>query len=143
MSARLGVLVALGFGVLVAYLASQNTSRVRVALSSDRGWEVPLASLVVGAFLAGVAVTLICVFVRDLGRSVRRHREDRASRRAALETREAGAASGRRLEAVDGEKEMDIVHEGGRAPERLTAQEIPTIRSQSGAGVSPGDNPRA
>ena len=143
MSARLGVLVALGFGVLVAYLASQNTSRVRVALSNDRGWEVPLASLVVGAFLAGVVVTLLCVLVRDVGRSVRRRRDDRASRRAALEAREAGAASGTRLEAVEGQKEMDTVHEGRCAPERLTPQEIPTTRSQSGAGVSPGDNPRA
>jgi hypothetical protein len=38
---------------------------------------------------------------------------------------------------------MDTVHEDRRAPERLTPQEIPTIRSQSGGGVSPGDNPRA
>lgn len=143
MSARLGILFALGFGVLVAYLASQNTSRVRVTLSGDRGWEVPLASLVVGAFLAGVALTLVCVLVRDLGRSVRRRREDRASRRAAMEAREAGHDSATRPEAVDGEKHVDPIHEGRRAPERLTPQEIPTVSSQGGAGVSPGDPPRA
>jgi uncharacterized integral membrane protein len=141
-SARLGVLFALGFGVFVAYLASQNTSRVRVVLSGDRGWEVPLAGLVVGAFLAGVAVTLVCVLVRDLGRSVRRHREDRASRRAALEARHAEHPSGTKLEAVDGEKPMGPVSEGRRAPERLTPEGIPAVRSQGGAGVSPGDNPR-
>jgi hypothetical protein len=47
---RLGVLLALAFGASVAYLASLNTARVRVALAADRGWDVPLAALVVGAF---------------------------------------------------------------------------------------------
>src|SRR5262249_39073904 len=73
--------LAIGFGVLIAYLASLNTTRVRVVLSGDRGWEVPLAALVVGAFLTGVALTLVCVLVRDLGRSLRRYRQDRPRRR--------------------------------------------------------------
>ena len=42
MSVRFGVLLALAFGAAVAYLASLNTARVRVALA-DRAWEVPLA----------------------------------------------------------------------------------------------------
>jgi uncharacterized integral membrane protein len=139
-SVRLGVVLALGFGVLVAYLASLNTSRVRVVLTGDRGWEVPLAALVVGAFLAGVALTLVGVLLRDLGRSVRRHRQDRASRREAPGPGVAGPAS---APGIAGEKGLGSVHEGMAAPERLTSQEIPAVRSEAGAGAAPTDIPRA
>ena len=71
MSVRFGVLLALGFGAVVAYLASLNTARVRVIVAADWAWEVPLAALVVGAFLAGAVLALLLGLVRDLGRSYR------------------------------------------------------------------------
>jgi lipopolysaccharide biosynthesis regulator YciM len=55
-SVRFGVLLALGFGAAVAYLASLNTARVRVAVAADWPWEIPLAALVVGAFFVGAAL---------------------------------------------------------------------------------------
>jgi len=81
-SVRLGVLLALAFGAIVAYLASLNTARVRVALAADWGWDVPLAALVVGAFLVGAALALMLGLVRDLGRSFRSHQRERQARRA-------------------------------------------------------------
>jgi len=57
-SVRFGVLIALAFGAVVAYLASQNTSHVRV-VAAEWVWEVPLATLVVGAFLAGAVLALV------------------------------------------------------------------------------------
>jgi lipopolysaccharide assembly protein B len=81
-SVRFGVLLALAFGAAVAYLASLNTGRVRVAVAADWAWDVPLAALVVGAFLAGAALALLLGLVRDLGRSYREHQRARASRRA-------------------------------------------------------------
>ena len=122
---RLGVFLAIGFGVLVAYLASLNTTRVRVALSGDRGWEVPLAALVVGAFLTGVALTLVCVLVRDLGRSLHRHRQDRASRRAASGTPGLGLASETILESANAGRQFHPPREATPAPERLTSEEVP------------------
>ena len=81
MSVRFGVLLALAFGAAVAYLASLNTARVRVAVA-DWGWDVPLAALVVGAFLAGAVLALLFGLVRDLGRSYREHQRAREVRRA-------------------------------------------------------------
>ena len=82
MSARFGVLLALGFGGAVAYLASLNTARVRAAVAADWAWEVPLAALVVGAFLAGAVLALLLGLVRDLGRSYRDYQRTREARRA-------------------------------------------------------------
>ena len=82
MSVRFGVLLALGFGAVVAYLASLNTARVRVTVAADLAWEVPLAALVVGAFLAGAVLALILGLVRDLGRSYRDYQRAREARRA-------------------------------------------------------------
>ena len=82
MSVRFGVLLALGFGAVVAYLASLNTARVRVTVAADWAWEVPLAALVVGAFLAGAVLALILGLVRDLGRSYRDYQRAREARRA-------------------------------------------------------------
>ncbi|HEV2056157.1 MAG TPA: lipopolysaccharide assembly protein LapA domain-containing protein [Methylomirabilota bacterium] len=82
MSVRIGVLLALGFGAAVAYLASLNTARVSIAVAADWAWEVPLAALVVGAFLAGAVLALLLGFVRDLGRSYRDYQRAREARRA-------------------------------------------------------------
>lgn len=82
MSVRFGVLLALGFGTVVAYLASLNTARVSIAVAADWAWEVPLAALVVGAFLAGAVLALLLGLVRDLGRSYRDHQRAREARRA-------------------------------------------------------------
>ena len=140
---RLGVVLAIGFGVLVAYLASLNTTRVRVALSGDRGWEVPLAALVVGAFLTGVALTLVCVLVRDLGRSLRRHRQDRASRVGASRAPGAGLASEPGFESGNAGRQSHAPREATPAPERLTSEEVPAVRSQAEAGTARIDIPRA
>ena len=82
MSIRFGVLFALGFGAAVAYFASLNTARVSIAVAADWAWEVPLAALVVGAFLAGAVLALLLGLVRDLGRSYRDHQRAREARRA-------------------------------------------------------------
>ncbi len=82
MSVRFGVLLALAFGAAVAYLASLNTGRVRVAVAADWAWDVPLAALVVGAFLAGAVLALLLGLVRDLGRSYREYQRAREVRRA-------------------------------------------------------------
>ncbi|HEX9420670.1 MAG TPA: hypothetical protein VGA81_16565, partial [Methylomirabilota bacterium] len=66
MSVRSGVFVALAFGAAVAYLASVNATRVRVALSTDWAWDVPLVALVVGAFLAGSVFAFLFGLARDL-----------------------------------------------------------------------------
>jgi lipopolysaccharide biosynthesis regulator YciM len=81
-SVRFGVLLALGFGAAVAYLASLNTARVSIAVAADWAWEVPLAALVVGAFLAGAVLALLLGLVRDLGRSYRDYQRAREARRA-------------------------------------------------------------
>lgn len=82
MSVRIGVLLALGFGAAVAYLTSLNTARVSIAIAADWAWEVPLAALVVGAFLAGAVLALLLGLVRDLGRSYRDYQRLREARRA-------------------------------------------------------------
>ena len=82
MSVRFGVLLALGFGAVVAYLASLNTARVRVTVAADWAWEVPLAALVVGAFLTGAVLVLLLGLLRDLGRSYRDYQRAREARRA-------------------------------------------------------------
>ena len=81
MSVRFGVLLALGFGTVVAYFASLNTGRVSIAVAADWAWEVPLAALVVGAFLAGAVLALLLGLVRDLGRSYRDYQRAREARR--------------------------------------------------------------
>jgi lipopolysaccharide assembly protein B len=80
-SARLALVLALLFAVLVAYLTSLNTGRVRVALGADWAYEVPLMALVVGAFLAGVGLAWLLGLLRDLGRSYQQHRLVRQARR--------------------------------------------------------------
>ena len=143
MPVRLGVVLAIGFGVLIAYLASLNTTRVRVALSGDRGWEVPLAALVVGAFLTGVALTLVCVLVRDLGRSLHRYRQDRARRRGDSGASGAELASEPRLESANAGRQSHTAREVMSAPERLTSGEMSAVRSEAEVGATRSDIPRA
>ncbi len=81
MSIRLALVLALLFGVLVAYLTSLNTARVRVALGSDWNYELPLIALVVGAFLAGAAVALVLGLLRELTRSYQDYHLARRARR--------------------------------------------------------------
>ena len=81
MSPRLGLLLALLFGVLIAYLASLNTARVRLSLSPDWQYDLPLMALVLGAFLAGACVALVLTLLRDLSRSFRDYTVARRVRR--------------------------------------------------------------
>lgn len=80
MSVRLGLLLALLFAALVAYLTALNATHVRLTLGGDWVYELPLMALVVGAFVAGACLALALTVLRDLGRSFRDH----ASARRAL-----------------------------------------------------------
>jgi lipopolysaccharide biosynthesis regulator YciM len=80
--ARLGLLLALLFGALVAYLTALNPSRVRIVVGPDWAYDVPLLALVVGVFLAGACVALVITLLRDLGQSLRDFQRARGARRA-------------------------------------------------------------
>jgi lipopolysaccharide biosynthesis regulator YciM len=80
-SPRLGLLLALLFGVLVAYLTAFNPSRVRIALTPSLSYDIPLIALVVGVFLAGAGLAIFVTLMRDLGRSYRDYQSARRARR--------------------------------------------------------------
>ncbi len=82
MQVRLGLLLALLSGALLAYLAAVDPSLISIAPSLNLSDELPLMALVVGAFLAGACLALIAVLFRDLGRSFRDYRRARQTRRA-------------------------------------------------------------
>lgn len=82
MSIRLALLLALLFGVLVAYLSSINTTHVRVALGPEWSYELPLIALVVGAFLLGAVLAFGLGTLRELTRSYRDYQLARRARRA-------------------------------------------------------------
>lgn len=82
MPIRLALVLALLFGVLVAYLTSFNESRVRVALSPSYEYELPVIALVVGAFLVGAALALVLGVLRDVSRSYHDYQIARQARRA-------------------------------------------------------------
>ncbi|HWN90879.1 MAG TPA: hypothetical protein VNQ15_05695, partial [Verrucomicrobiae bacterium] len=82
MSVRSGVFVALAFGAAVAYLVSFNATRVRVVLSTDWAWDVPLVALVVGAFVAGAAFAFLFGLARDLRRTYADYQRTRDVRRS-------------------------------------------------------------
>ena len=82
MSLRLGLFLVLLFGVLVAYLTTLNASGVRLALSRDWTYDLPLMALVVGAFLVGAALAFVLGTLRDLGRSFHDYQVARRVRRA-------------------------------------------------------------
>ncbi len=79
---RLALLLVLLFGMFVAYLTSLNASGVRVALSRDWTYDLPLMALVVGAFLVGAALAFVLGTLRDLGRSYHDYQRARRARRA-------------------------------------------------------------
>jgi uncharacterized protein HemY len=81
-SLRLALLLVLLFGVLVAYFTTLHASGVRVALSQDWTYELPLMALVVGAFLVGAALAFVLGTLRDLGRSYHDYQAARRARRA-------------------------------------------------------------
>lgn len=81
MSLRLGLLLALLFGALVAYLTALNTGRVRLSLAPEWQYDVPLIALVVGAFLGGACVALFLTLLRDLSRTFRDYTIARRARR--------------------------------------------------------------
>ena len=82
MSIRLALILALLFGVLVAYLTSFNNTPVRVALGASWAYELPLMALVVGAFLAGAAGAFVLGLLRELTRSYQDYQLARRARRA-------------------------------------------------------------
>ena len=81
MSLRLGLLLALLFGALVAYLTSLNTGRVRLSLAPEWQYDVPLMALVVGAFLGGACLALFLTLLRDLSRTFADYTIARRARR--------------------------------------------------------------
>jgi len=81
-SLRLGLLLALLFGVLVAYLTSLNTTGVRVALGRDWTYDLPLMALLLGAFLVGAALAFVLGMLRELGRTYHDYQRVRHARRA-------------------------------------------------------------
>ena len=83
MPIRLGLVLLLLFGVLVAYWTSLNTPRVHLTLGPEWGYDVPLMALVLGAFLLGAALAIILGVVRDLSRAYRDHETARDARRDA------------------------------------------------------------
>jgi len=81
-SIRLAFLVALVFGVLVAYLSSINSVHVRIALGPGWAYELPLMALVVGAFLLGAVLAFGLGTLRELTRSYQDYQLARRARRA-------------------------------------------------------------
>ena len=82
MSLRVALLLALLFGILVAYLTSLNTTGVRVSLGGDWTYDLPLMVLIVGAFLIGAALAFLLGTLRDLGRTYHDYQRLRQARRA-------------------------------------------------------------
>lgn len=82
MSIRLAFILALLFGVLVAYLYSINPTHVRVALGPQWAYELPIMALVMGAFLLGVVLAFGLGTLRDLTRTYQDYQLARRARRA-------------------------------------------------------------
>ena len=78
---RLALLLALLFGLLVAYLTSLDPAGVRVTLAGT-AYDFPLLVLVVGTFLVGATLGLVLGTLRDVGRSYRSYRQAERARRA-------------------------------------------------------------
>jgi lipopolysaccharide assembly protein B len=89
---RLALILVLTFGLLVAYLTSLNASGVRVLLGPGRTYDLPLMTLIVGAFVVGATLALVLDTVRDVGRSYRDYLRPRGGQRA--ETRHESAPRG-------------------------------------------------
>lgn len=82
MPLRLGLLLVLAFGALVAYLAAFNPARIRIVLGPSLAYELPMMAVLAGAFLAGACLAVFFTLLRDLGRSVGDYRLARRARRA-------------------------------------------------------------
>jgi lipopolysaccharide biosynthesis regulator YciM len=74
MSVRLGILLVLLFGAFVAYLTALNPSRARLTLAPHLVYDLPVAAVVVGAFLAGACLALFFALLRDMTRSFQDYR---------------------------------------------------------------------
>lgn len=132
MAARLGLLLALVFGAVVAYLTPLNSSSIRIALAPNTVLDLPLMAVVAGAFLAGVSVALVFAVLKDLGRSFRGYRFAREARTEArddmvLALAEEHDRAGRKAEALATYRQIldrDRDHPAAlRAIRRLTALE--------------------
>jgi len=65
MPTRAGILLVLLFGSLVAYLASLNSSTVRIFLTPSVQRELPLWTLLLGASFVSILGTVLVVLMRD------------------------------------------------------------------------------
>ena len=81
MSLRFSLFLALLFGVLVAYLASLNSSGVRVTLGAGIAYDLPLMAVVLGAFFLGATLGIVLSTFKDLGRAYRDYRRSQLARR--------------------------------------------------------------
>ena len=81
MSLRFSLFLALLFGVLVAYLASLNSSGVRVTLGAGVAYDLPLMAVVLGAFFLGATLGFVVSTFKDLKRAYRDYRRSQKARR--------------------------------------------------------------
>lgn len=132
MAARLGLLLALVFGAVVAYLTPLNSSSIRITLAPNIAFDLPLIAVVAGAVLVGACVALIFAFLRDLGRSFRDYRfareaETEARDELSLAVAEDHDRAGRKAEALAAYRQIldrNRDHPAAlRAIRRLTAGE--------------------
>jgi len=98
---RFALVLILVFGCLVAYLTSFNATGAHAVLGP--GWlhEIPMAALIVGAFLIGAASALVFGTLRDVRRSLLDYQRARAAQAHGVldeETSPRPAAGHRRAE---------------------------------------------
>ena len=77
MSYRLALLLALLFGLLVAYLTALDPAGIRVPLTGRVAHEISLLVLLVGTLLIGATLGFVVAMLRDVGRLYRDHRRAR------------------------------------------------------------------
>ena len=139
MSLRLGLLLALLFGALVAYLTSLNTGRVRLSLAPEWQFDVPLMALVAGAFLGGACLALLLTLLRDLSRTFRDYTIARRARReeglAEVYHRGVDAQlAGKRGSAAEAYAEL-LAREPGHAETHLRLGELARERNDHQAAL--------
>ena len=69
MSIRFAILLVVVFGSLIAYLASLNSSAVRIFLTPSAQLELPLWALLIGISSVSVLGTLLVMLLRDIVRA--------------------------------------------------------------------------
>lgn len=139
MSLRLGLLLALLFGALVAYFTSLNTGRVRLSLSPEWQYDVPLMALVVGAFLGGACLALFLTLLRDLSRTFADYTMARRVRReeSLAEVYHRGVdaqLAGKPGSAAEAYEEL-LAREPGHAEAHLRLGELAHARSDHQAAL--------